>query len=116
MMCLENWKNEDQNKYITTGGRIMACGGCGGARRVQSQPVITQRQAVPRAPMVQRAMSTSQTPTQRAIGGVRAQQPRRCQKCGWPMNSMRRYEPSSGRQIQVFACMNRKCLHKEEIR
>ena len=83
----------------------MACGGCG-AKRVQSQ-VITQKQAIPRAPMVQRAMPTPQTPIQRATGGVRAQQPRRCQKCGWPMNSMRRYEPSSGRQIQVYACMNR---------
>jgi hypothetical protein len=46
--------------------------------------------------------------------GVRAQAQKRCPECSWPMNSMRRFDPQQGRQFQQWACMNRKCMHREE--
>jgi|APFre7841882654_1041346.scaffolds.fasta_scaffold658473_1 hypothetical protein len=92
----------------------MACGGCGGGKKQQvvSQQVHTQQmQMTPRTPVPQRTLIA---PTH--SGGVRAQPQKRCSKCSWPMNSMRRYDTATGRQIQVYACMNRKCLNKEEIK
>jgi hypothetical protein len=90
----------------------MACGGCG-ARRVQAQKTIQTSKTI--QPIAQRAVQRSTT-TQISKAGVRAQIQRRCPKCTWPMNSMRRLEQATGKQIQVYACMNRKCAHKEEIR
>ena len=51
-------------------------------------------------------------------GGARAQairqgQVKRCPKCSWPMNSLRRFD-GIGRTIQVWACLNRKCMYKVE--
>jgi hypothetical protein len=91
----------------------MACGGCGGGKKQQvvSQQVRTQQVLTPRTPIPQRTLIV---PTH--SGAVRAQPQRRCSKCSWPMNSMRRYDTTTGKQIQVYACMNRKCLNKEEIK
>lgn len=46
--------------------------------------------------------------------GVRAQVNRRCPKCSWPMNSVRKLDPHQNKQVQNWVCMNRKCLHREE--
>jgi ribosomal protein L37E len=88
----------------------MACGGCG----KRSQPVtksVGSSRAMPGAPA-----SAAPKPALPKImsAGVRAQIQKRCSKCSWPMNSTRRFDAGSKKQIQIWSCMNRKCLHREE--
>jgi hypothetical protein len=62
----------------------------------------------------------SVTITNRGDRGVRAQPivsrsmiQRRCPKCRWPMNSIRRFNQITGGQTQIWVCLNRKCAYKE---
>lgn len=95
----------------------MACGGCGGgAKRSQVIPQQTSGRGIP---MTQPVRAVNQGPKQQIapqahFNGVRAQVQRRCGKCSWPMNSMRRFDAGTSRQIQIWVCMNRKCMHREE--
>lgn len=90
---------------------------CGAKRRVTSQPVGNQGNKAIIGIQQSTVQNTSPTPinmTNRGFSGVRSQVQKRCPKCSWPMNSMRRYDTQSGGQVQVYACMNRKCLYREQ--
>ena len=57
-------------------------------------------------PMIQKSVIPTKT--------VQAIQVRRCPKCSWPMNSMRRYIPKTNTQVQIYSCLNKNCKYKEE--
>ena len=77
----------------------MGCG-CGGQKRqYQSTPGVS------------RGVGRVQVPTPIVVN--RPLQ-RKCPKCSWPMNSIRRFDQVQNKQAQVWACMNRKCMHREE--
>lgn len=83
----------------------MACGACG-KKRDQSRQIQVIRPGAGTKPV--ELGQGRKVPVQSAV----KVQIKRCPKCSWPMNSMRRYEGSKA--IQVWACMNRKCNHREE--
>lgn len=92
----------------------MACGGCGKKSQGISRQPVNRNISVAR---VGRPANTS--PRTRAVNtvpstGVRAQAVRRCSKCSWPMNSMRKFDNTTGKQVQIWVCMNRKCMRREE--
>jgi hypothetical protein len=83
----------------------MGCG-CGGGSRGGTSGVKIQYK------------STSLTAGVKSQPIVRPIQTRitsskRCSKCNWPMASLRRYSPPSGKQVHIWQCMNRKCQYRE---
>lgn len=79
----------------------------GGAKTFTSPRVIHQSGASAAAAATPRT-------TPKGGGGAHAQVQKRCTKCSWPMNSMRKFDQQQNKQVQIWACMNRKCLHREE--
>lgn len=78
----------------------MGCG-CGGQKK--------QYQATPGMP---RGVARAQVPVNPVVVNRPIQ--RKCPKCSWPLNGIKRFDQVQSKQMQVWACMNRKCMYREE--
>jgi hypothetical protein len=90
----------------------MGCCGNRGKRSVKAQ-VVTG--GATRGMRVQGSTAlptprTNRNITQPRVSSVKPQ--RRCPKCSWPMNIVRIPNKANGIFNQLYACMNKKCLHR----
>lgn len=80
--------------------------GCGCGKKTTTPAAKSIQYVAPR----QRAVPT---PTHRGIQ-VQKIQLKKCPKCQWPMNSIKRLSQDKS-MVRGWFCPNRKCNHKEEI-
>jgi len=84
--------------------------GCGCGNKSKQTPKITPRSITTVVP------STRNVVQSRSVNkGVVSQRQKRCPKCSWPMNNVREFDTVAKTQKLNAVCMNRKCLHKENI-